>query len=142
MGAPPSVPVVVAPPEGPWVGEVVGAEDGGSEGKSGAHCVRTAVARRRSAVTALWALVTRSCAAARVWFALAPDRPDGLVTRAPVVGVVRLSVAFVAVVELVGVAAVVVVVWSDSRVAFAWARAASALVTALVSGLGSRVARV
>ena len=122
---------------------MVGAEDDGSEGKNGAHCARTAVARRRSAVTALWALVTRSCAAARVWFALAPDRPDGLVTRAPVVGVVRVGVAFVAVVELVGVAAVVVaVVWSDSRVAFAWARAASALVTALVSGLGSRVARV
>jgi hypothetical protein len=92
-------------------------------------------------MTALWTLVTRSCAAAMVWFALAPDRPDGLVTRAPVVGVVRFSVAFVALVEPVGVAAVVVV-WSDFRVAFAWARAASALVTALVSGLGSRVARV
>jgi len=120
---------------------LVGAEDDGSEGKNGAHCARTAVARRRSAVTALWVLATRSCAAARVWFALAPDRPDGLVTRAPVVGVVRVGVAFVAVVEPVDVAAVVVV-WSDSRVAFAWARAASALVTALVSGLGSRVARV
>ena len=45
-----------------------------------------------------------------------------------------------------GVVAVLVeavaALWSDSRVALAWARAASASKTALVSGLGSRLARV
>jgi len=117
------------------VGEGVDPED--SEGKKGAHRARAADACPRSAAIALWALETRCWALARPWSAPAAECPDGLATLGLAVGVdVRAGVA------LGELLAVVLAVWSDSRVASAWARAAFAAVTALVSGRGSRVARL
>jgi hypothetical protein len=132
--------------------EVVG-EAVDSDGKNGAHCASAADARRRSTVMACCALVTRCWAWARL--VPAPLRPDGPATRGLVVGVVTATgvetgvvavareVPLVPVVAPVAVGAVVVVVvlWSDSRVALALARDAVAEVTALRSGAGSRVAK-
>jgi len=118
------------------VAVVLGAVAGGVSEVS--HCVRASVACRRSAAIALWDLVTSFWAAARLWFALVLDRPDGLATRGLVDGVTVGVGVGVGVVLVAAVAAL----WSDSRVALAWARAASASKTALLSGLGSRLARV
>ena len=76
----------------------------------------------------------------------APDRPDGLVTRGLIVGVaVRPGVTVVALavppVLLLVLVAGVVVLWSDSRVAFALARDAWAVVTLGRNGTGSMVAK-
>jgi hypothetical protein len=124
-----------------------------SEGKNGAHCASAADARRRSAVMARCALVTRCWAWARP--VPAPLRPDGLATRGVVVGVavatgVETGVVAVArelpleppvpPLAVVAVAEFVVVLWSDSRVALALASDAVAEMTARRSGAGSRVA--
>jgi hypothetical protein len=74
----------------------------------------------------------------------APDRPDGLATRGLIVGVAVRGVTVVAlavppVLPLVFVAGVVVV-WSDSKVAFALARDAWAAVTLRRNGTGSMAA--
>jgi hypothetical protein len=140
--------------------DVVAAEDAeavgdGADvvGKKGAHCASAADACRRSVVMACCAIVTRCWA----WVRLvpAPFRPDGPATRGLVVGVavatgvetgvlaVEREVPLVPLVPLVPpvvVAAVVVAFWSDSRVALALAREAVAEMTALRSGVGSRVA--
>jgi len=136
------------------VGEALEVVD--SDGKKGAHCASAADACRRSAVMARCALVTRCWAWARL--VPAPLRPDGPATRGLVVGaavttgvetgVVAMArevplvplVPLVPFVPLVVVAAVVVALWSDSRVALALAREAVAEMTALCSGVGSRVA--
>jgi len=130
------------------VGEALEVVD--SDGKKGAHCASAADACRRSAVMARCALVTRCWAWARL--VPAPLLPDGPATRGMVVGaafatgvetgVVAMAreVPLVPLVPLVVVAAVVVALWSDSRVALALAREAVAEMTALCSGVGSRVA--
>jgi hypothetical protein len=127
------------------VGEALGVVD--SDGKKGAHCASAADACLRSAVMACCALVTRSWAWARLL--PAPLRPDGPATRGLVVGVavatgvdtgVVAAAREAALVRPVVVAAVVVALWSDSRVALALAREAVAEMTALCSGVGSRVA--
>jgi len=136
------------------VGEAVEVVD--SDGKNGAHCASAADARRRSAVMARCALVTRCWAWARP--VPAPLRPDGPVTRGLVVGAtvatgvetgvvavarelpLELPVPPLAVSAVVAVVAFVVVLWSDSRVALALARDALAEMTAPRSGTGSRVA--
>ena len=137
------------------VGEAVEVVD--SDGKNGAHCASAADARRRSAVMARCALVTRCWAWARP--VPAPLRPDGPVTRGLVVGAtvatgvetgvvavarelpLELPVPPLAVSAVVAVVAFVVVLWSDSRVALALARDALAEMTAPRSGTGSRVAK-
>jgi hypothetical protein len=136
------------------VGETVEVVD--SDGKNGAHCASAADARRRSAVMARCALVTRCWAWARP--VPAPLLPDGPATRGLVVGAavatgvetgvvavarelpLELPVPPLAVAAVVAVVAFVVVLWSDSRVALALARDALAEMTALRSGTGSRVA--
>ena len=128
--------------------EVVGEapEVGDSDGKNGPHCASAADACWRSVVTACCALVTRCWARARL--VPVPDRPDGPAARGVVVGVAVatgvetgvVAVPLVPFVPLVVVAAVVVALWSDSRVALALAREAVAEMTALCSGVGSRVA--
>ena len=143
--------------------DVVDAEDGeadgealevvDADGKNGSHCASAADARRRSVVMARCAAVTRCWAWARL--VPAPLCPDAPATRGVVVGVAVATgvetgvvaaardeplVPPVAVAEVV-VVAVVVVLWSDSRVALALARDALAEITALRSGTGSRVAR-
>jgi hypothetical protein len=130
------------------VGEALGVVD--SDGKKGAHCASAADACLRSAVMACCALVTRSWAWARLL--PAPLRPDGPATRGLVVGVAVATGVETGVVAMarevplvplgppVVVAAVVVALWSDSRVALALAREAVAEMTALCSGVGSRVA--
>jgi hypothetical protein len=137
--------------------DVVAAEDAeavgdGADvvGKKGAHCASAADACRRSVVMACCALVTRCWAWARL--VPAPFRPDGPATRGLVVGVavatgvetgvvaVAREVPLVPFVPPVVVVAVVVALWSDSRVALALAREAVAEMTALCSGVGSRVA--
>jgi hypothetical protein len=98
---------------------------------------------------ALWALVTRCWA----WVRLVPepDPLEGLAPRAAAVVAavatgVETAVAAEPLVPLVPLVvpvlpvAVVVVLWSDSRVALALARDALAEVSALRSGAGSRVA--
>ena len=147
------VPVVVVVGDGAdAVGEALGVGD--SDGKKGAHCASAAEACRRSAVMACCALATRCWAWARL--VPAPLRPDGPATRGLVVGaavgagvetgVVVMArevppVPFVPLEPLVVVAAVVVALWSDSRVAVALAREAVAEMTALCSGVGLRVAK-
>jgi hypothetical protein len=127
------------------VGEALEVVD--SDGKKGAHCASAADACRRSAMMASCALVTRCWAWARL--VPAPLLPDGPATRGLVVGAavatgVETGVVAMArevpLVPLVVVAAVVVALWSDSRVALALAREAVAEMTALCSGVGSRVA--
>jgi hypothetical protein len=130
------------------VGEALEVVD--PDGKKGAHCASAVDACRRSAVMARCALVTRFWAWARL--VPAPLLPDGPATRGLVVGaavatgvetgVVAMAreVPLVPLVPLVVVAAVVVALWSDSRVALALAREAVAEMTALCSGVGSRVA--
>ena len=127
------------------VGEALEVVD--SDGKKGAHCASAADACRRSAVMARCALVTPCWAWARL--VPAPLLPDGPATRGLVVGAavatgVETGVVAMArevpLVPLVVVAAVVVALWSDSRVALALAREAVAEMTALCSGVGSRVA--
>jgi len=127
------------------VGEALEVVD--SDGKKGAHCASASDACRRSAVMARCALVTRFWAWARL--VPAPLLPDGPATRGLVVGAavatgVETGVVAMArevpLVPLVVVAAVVVALWSDSRVALALAREAVAEMTALCSGVGSRVA--
>ena len=152
------VPVVVVVGDGAdAVGEALGVGD--SDGKKGAHCASAADACRRSAVMARCALATRCWAWARL--VPAPLRPDGPATRGLVVGaavaagvetgVVAMArevplgplvplVPLVPLAPFVVVAAVVVALWSDSRVALALAREAVAEMTALCSGVGSRVA--
>ena len=106
---------------------------------------------------AFWALATRFWTWLRLWPWPPPDRRDGTVTRGLVVdaaaGVVatpelpalpvllELPVPLVPVLAPEPLVADAEVVWSDSRVAFARARAAWAAVTALRSGAGSMVAR-
>ena len=140
------------------VAEVVGEgpEGDDAEGKNGTHRARATEARWRSAVMAFWALVTRRWARARLCFAPAPERPEVLEAWGVAVGVavgtgVEMGVAAVppeplALFELFEPFALLVVdvvaLWSDSRVALALARVAFAAVTALLSGAGSRVARV
>ena len=154
------VPVGDRPPEdgGPVVvgdGTVVdvdvleGVPDGAdADGKNGTHRAKAVEARPRSAVMALWALVTPPWAAVRPWPGPAPDRPDGLVTRGLMVAVgVLLALAVppvLAVPEVLPLALVADVdaVWSDSSVAFVLARDAWSVVTALRSGTGSSVASV
>ena len=133
------------------VGEALEVVD--SDGKKGAHCASASDACRRSAVMARCALVTPCWAWARL--VPAPLLPDGPATRGLVVGaavatgvetgVVAMArevplVPLVPFVPLVVVAAVVVALWSDSRVALALAREAVAEMTALCSGVGSMVA--
>jgi hypothetical protein len=130
------------------VGEALEVVD--SDGKKGAHCASASDACRRSAVMARCALVTLCWAWARL--VPAPLLPDGPATRGLVVGaavatgvetgVVAMAreVPLVPLVPLVVVATVVVALWSDSRVALALAREAVAEMTALCSGVGSRVA--
>jgi len=80
-----------------------------------------------------------------LWLPAAPDRPDGLATRGLTVAVVvgaGVTVVALAVPLVPPVPLVAVLVWSDSRVAFALASEAWAAVTALWSGLGSMVASV
>jgi hypothetical protein len=135
------------------VAEVVGegTEGDDAEGKNGAHRARAAEACWRSAVMAFWALVTRCWACARLWFVPAPEAPEALATRGVVVvvgtGVVRAVAAVpfepLALPEPLAVlVAVVAALWSDSRLALALAKFAFAAVTALLSGAGSRPARV
>jgi len=144
---------VVAAEDGEAVGEALEVVD--PDGKNGSHCASAADARRRSAVMACCALVTRCWAWARL--VPAPLCPDGPATRGVVVGVavatgVETGVVAAArdeplvplvppvAVAAVVVVAVVVVLWSDSRVALALASDAVAEMTALRSGAGSRVA--
>jgi hypothetical protein len=118
----------------------------GPDGKNGRHCASAADACPRSAEMALWAFVALCWAWARLWPVPVPDRPDGLVTRGLIVGVaVRPGVTVVALavppVLLLVLVAGVVVLWSDSRVAFALARDAWAVVTLRRNGTGSMVAK-
>jgi len=151
---------VVAAEDGEAVGEALEVVD--PDGKNGSHRASAADARRRSAVMARCALVTRCWAWARL--VPAPLCPDGPATRGVVVGVVVATGVAVATgvktgvvaaardeplvppvppvaVAAVVVVAVVVVLWSDSRVALALARDALAETTARRSGVGSRVAK-
>ena len=151
---------VVAAEDGDTVGEALEVVD--PDGKNGSHRASAADARRRSAVMARCALVTRCWAWARL--VPAPLCPDGPATRGVVVGVVVATGVAVATgvetgvvaaardeplvppvppvaVAAVVVVAVVVVLWSDSRVALALARDALAETTARRSGVGSRVAK-
>ena len=148
---------VVAAEDGEAVGEALEVVD--PDGKNGSHCASAADARRRSAVMARCALVTRCWAWARL--VPAPLCPDGPATRGVVVGVVVATGVAVATgvktgvvaaardeppvppvaVAAVVVVAVVVVLWPDSRVALALARDALAETTARRSGVGSRVAK-
>jgi len=142
---PVGVPVggVVAVPVGVVVVVVVA---GVTDGKNGAHCARAAEARPRSAVTMRWALDAFFCARARPWAAPAPDPvPDGLPARGLAVVVEAALVGAlvgVVVVVVLAVVEVLAALWSDSRVAWAWASAALASVTALRRGAGSTVARI
>jgi len=127
---------------------------GVTDGKNGAHCARAAEARPRSAVTMRWALDAFFCARARPWAAPAPDPvPDGLPARGlavvveaalvgALVGVVVVVVLPVVLAVVLAVVEVLAALWSDSRVAWAWASAALASVTALRRGAGSTVARI
>jgi hypothetical protein len=123
------------------VGDGVAGED--TDGKNGRHRARAVEARWRSAVIALCASVTRRCAWARP--APAPERTAGLAARAAVVGVavatgVETGVAAVLPVPVVVLVVAAVLLWSDSRVAWALASDAVAEVSDLRSGAGSRVA--
>lgn len=142
-----AVAVVVAE-DAEAVGEAVEVVD--SDGKKGAQSASAADDRRRSAVMACCATVTRCWAWARL--VLAPFPPVGPATRGLVAGVavatgvetgvvvVAREVLLVPLVPLVPPVAVAVL-WSDSRVALALARDALAEMTALRSGVGSRVAK-
>ena len=79
--------VVVVVLLGVVVVALLGVVGEGADGRNDAHSASAADACLRSAESLLWAIVTFFWARARPWFAPAPNRPDGLVARALVVGV-------------------------------------------------------